>query len=153
MTSFYGSVNGGQGGSGGEGIDTSTLLQKNDPTFNGTITGPNAHFTGTVQIPEPTEDNHAATKAYVDAALADVDLSEVTTRIDVIEATQDELAAQLDDKVDAENPAFTGTATLDGKNIAYKYSKIQNCKQELDKVKNFWKMLLRKITSIYTIRI
>ena len=117
MTSFYGSVNGGQGGS-GEGIDTSTLMQKNNPTFNGTITGPNARFTGTVQIPEPTEDNHAATKAYVDAALADVDLSEVTTRIDAIETAQDELAAQLDDKVDAENPAFTGTATLDGKNIA-----------------------------------
>lgn len=117
MTSFYGSVNGGQGGS-GEGIDTSTLMQKNNPTFNGTITGPNARFTGTVQIPEPTEDNHAATKGYVDAALADVDLSEVTTRMDAIETAQDELAAQLDDKVDVENPAFTGTATLDGKNIA-----------------------------------
>ena len=117
MTSFYGSVNSGQGG-GGEGIDTSTLMQKNDPTFNGTLTGPNAHFTGTVQIPEPTEDNHAATKAYVDAALADVDLSEITTRMDAIETAQDELAAQLDDKVDAENPAFTGTATLNGKNIA-----------------------------------
>lgn len=117
MTSFYGSVNGGQGGS-GEGVDTSTLMQKNNPTFNGTITGPNARFTGTVQIPEPTEDNHAATKAYVDAALADVDLSEVTTRMDAIETAQDELAAQLDDKVDAENPAFTGTATLNGKNVA-----------------------------------
>lgn len=117
MTSFYGSVNGGQGGS-GEGIDTSTLMQKNNPTFNGTITGPNARFTGTVQIPEPTEDNHAATKGYVDAALADVDLSEVTTKMDAIETAQDELAAQLDDKVDAENPAFTGTATLNGKNIA-----------------------------------
>lgn len=117
MTSFYGSVNGGQGG-GGEGIDTSTLMQKNNPTFNGTITGPNARFTGTVQIPEPTEDNHAATKGYVDAALADVDLSEVTTKIDAIETAQDELAAQLDDKVNAENPAFTGTATLNGKNIA-----------------------------------
>ena len=114
MTSFYGSVNGGGQGE----IDTSTLMQKNDPTFNGTLTGPNAHFTGTVQIPEPTEDNHAATKAYVDAALADVDLSEVTTRMDAIETAQDELAAQLDDKVDAENPAFTGTATLNGKNVA-----------------------------------
>ena len=117
MTSFYGSVNGGQGG-GGEGVDTSTLMQKNNPTFNGTITGPNARFTGTVQIPEPTEDNHAATKGYVDATLADVDLSEVTTRMDAIETAQDELAAQLDDKVDAESPAFTGTATLNGKNIA-----------------------------------
>ena len=114
MTSFYGSVNGGGQGE----IDTSTLMQKNDPTFNGTLTGPNAHFTGTVQIPEPTEDNHAATKAYVDAALADVDLSEVTTRMDAIETAQDELAAQLDDKVDAENPTFTGTATLNGKNVA-----------------------------------
>ena len=95
MTSFYGSVNAGQGG-GGEGIDTSTLLQKNNPTFDGTITGPNASFTGTVQIPEPTEDNHAATKGYVDAALADIDLSEVTTRVDAIETAQDELAAQLD---------------------------------------------------------
>ena len=117
MTSFYGSVNSGQGG-GGEGIDTSTLMQKNNPTFDGTLTGPNAHFTGTVQIPEPTEDNHAATKAYVDAALADVDLSEVTTRMDAIETAQDELAAQLDDKVGAENPSFTGTATLNGKNVA-----------------------------------
>ena len=34
-----------------------------------------------------------------------------------------------------------------------KFQKIQNCRQELDKVKNFWKMLLRKIASIYTIRI
>ena len=42
---------------------------------------------------------------------------------------------------------------MDCKNMAYKYQKIQNCRQELDKVKNFWKMLLRKIASIYTIRI
>lgn len=71
-----------------------------------------------LSIGEPTEDNHAATKGYVDAAFADVDLSEVTTRMDAIETAQDELAAQLNDKVDAENPTFTGTATLNGKNIA-----------------------------------
>lgn len=42
---------------------------------------------------------------------------------------------------------------LDGKNIAYKYNKIANCRQELAKTKNHWKELLRKTTSIYTIRI
>ena len=72
-----------------------------------------------LSIGEPTEDNHAATKGYVDAAFADVDLSEVTTRMNAIETAQDELAAQLNDKVDAENPTFTGiisgaNATLSG---------------------------------------
>ncbi len=34
---------------------------------------------------------------------------------------------------------------IDSKNIAYKYSKIQNCKQELEKVKNYWKDTLEKV--------
>ena len=38
---------------------------------------------------------------------------------------------------------------LDSKNIAYKYSKIQNCKQELEKVKNEWKEQLGKL-QVYT---
>ena len=38
---------------------------------------------------------------------------------------------------------------MDCKNIAYKYSKIQNCKQELERVKNYWKELLGKL-QIYT---
>lgn len=38
---------------------------------------------------------------------------------------------------------------LDCKNIAYKYSKIQNCKQELDKIKAFWKDLLGRV-QVYT---
>ena len=42
---------------------------------------------------------------------------------------------------------------IDCKNIAYKYSKIANCKQELNVIKNEWKNLLRKITSIYSIRV
>ena len=42
---------------------------------------------------------------------------------------------------------------LDCKNIAYKYSKIQNCKQELEKIKKYWKDKLRNNTSIYTNRI
>ena len=42
---------------------------------------------------------------------------------------------------------------IDCKNIAYKYSKITNCKQEEVRVRNSWNELLRKITSIYTFRI
>ncbi len=38
---------------------------------------------------------------------------------------------------------------IDCKNIAYKYSKLQNCKQELERVKNYWKELLGKL-QIYT---
>ena len=38
---------------------------------------------------------------------------------------------------------------MDCKNIAYKYSKLQNCKQELERVKNYWKELLGKL-QIYT---
>ena len=33
---------------------------------------------------------------------------------------------------------------IECKNIAYKYRKISNCKQELEKVKNYWNELLRK---------
>lgn len=38
---------------------------------------------------------------------------------------------------------------IDCKNISYKYSKLQNCKQELEGVKNYWRELLGKL-QIYT---
>lgn len=38
---------------------------------------------------------------------------------------------------------------IDSKNMAYKYSKIQNCRQELEKVKNHWRELLGRI-QVYT---
>ena len=38
---------------------------------------------------------------------------------------------------------------IDCKNIAYKYSKIQNCKQELEKVKKDWKERLGRL-QVYT---
>ena len=38
---------------------------------------------------------------------------------------------------------------IDCKNMAYKYSKLQNCRQELKRVKNYWKDLLGKL-QIYT---
>ena len=34
---------------------------------------------------------------------------------------------------------------IDSKNMAYKYSKIQNCRQELESVKNYWKSLLGRL--------
>ena len=38
---------------------------------------------------------------------------------------------------------------MDCKNISYKYSKLQNCRQELENVKNYWKELLGKL-QVYT---
>ena len=38
---------------------------------------------------------------------------------------------------------------IDSKNMAYKYSKIQNCRQELENVKNYWRNLLGKL-QVYT---
>ena len=38
---------------------------------------------------------------------------------------------------------------IDSKNMAYKYNKIQNCRQELEKVKNYWKDLLGRL-QVYT---
>ena len=38
---------------------------------------------------------------------------------------------------------------IDCKNVAYKYSKIQNCKQELGVIKSFWKELLSRV-QVYT---
>lgn len=40
-------------------------------------------------------------------------------------------------------------AVIDSKNIAYKYSKIQNCKQELEKVKSYWRDILGRL-QVYT---
>ena len=38
---------------------------------------------------------------------------------------------------------------IDCKNIAYKYSKVSNCKEELENVKNYWKELLGRL-QVYT---
>ena len=43
----------------------------------------------------------------------------------------------------------TEETMIDCKNIAYKYSKLQNCRQELEYVKSYWKDLLGKL-QIYT---
>ena len=39
---------------------------------------------------------------------------------------------------------------IDCKNMSYKYSKVQNCKNELNVVKNYWKDILRKSSGIYS---
>ena len=38
---------------------------------------------------------------------------------------------------------------IDCKNIAYKYSKVQNCRQELELVQNYWRELLERV-QVYT---
>ena len=43
----------------------------------------------------------------------------------------------------------TEESVIDSKNMAYKYNKIQNCNQELDKTKNYWRDLLGRI-QVYT---
>ena len=40
-------------------------------------------------------------------------------------------------------------SVMDCKNIAYKYSKLQNCRQELERIKNYWRDLLGKL-QVYT---
>ena len=42
---------------------------------------------------------------------------------------------------------------IDCKNMSYKYSKVQNCKNELNVVKNYWKDILRKGSSKYANRV
>ena len=39
--------------------------------------------------------------------------------------------------------------SIDCKNMAYKYQKIANCKQELEKIKNYWKEFLERV-QVYT---
>ena len=38
---------------------------------------------------------------------------------------------------------------IESKNISYKYNKVQNCRQELEKVKNYWKEILGRL-QVYT---
>ena len=40
-------------------------------------------------------------------------------------------------------------SSMDCKNMSYKYSKLQNCRQELEKVKNYWRELLGRL-QVYT---
>lgn len=46
-------------------------LKETNPTYEGTLIGGDATFTGSVQVSTPDQDNEAANKSYVDTALAD----------------------------------------------------------------------------------
>ena len=46
-------------------------LKETNPTYEGTLIGVDATFTGSVQISTPDQDNEAANKSYVDTALAE----------------------------------------------------------------------------------
>lgn len=69
--------------------------------------------------------------------------------------TQNCIAIQIDVEVDSmsskEIVLYIGASEniIDGKNTAYKYSKVQNCLQELESVKRKWKDILEKI-QVYT---
>ena len=46
-------------------------LKETNPTYEGTLIGGDATFTGSVQVSTPDQDNEAANKSYVDTALAE----------------------------------------------------------------------------------
>ncbi len=66
-----------------------------------------------------------------------------------------EVEVELDSFCEKEITILLGAeeSIIDCKNMAYKYSKVQNCREELSIVKNYWAELLRKMPSIYTFRI
>ena len=66
-----------------------------------------------------------------------------------------EVEIEIDSLSEKEIVFLLGTeeSMLECKDIAYKYSKIQNCNQELEAVKNYWSDLTRKIAGKYSNRI
>ena len=66
-----------------------------------------------------------------------------------------EIEIEIDSLSEKEIVFLLGTeeSMLECKDIAYKYSKIQNCNQELEAVKNYWSDLTRKIAGKYSNRI
>ena len=62
-----------------------------------------------------------------------------------------EIEVEIDSFADKEIVFMVGAeeSEIDAKNIAYKYSKIQNCNYELDNVKRYWNDLLGKL-QVYT---
>ncbi len=62
-----------------------------------------------------------------------------------------EIEVELDSLSEKEIVFLLGAeeSIIDSKNIAYKYSKIQNCKQELENIKNYWREFLGRL-QVYT---
>ena len=62
-----------------------------------------------------------------------------------------EIEVELDSLSEKEIVFLLGAeeSIIDSKNISYKYSKIQNCKQELENVKTYWRELLGRL-QVYT---
>ena len=62
-----------------------------------------------------------------------------------------EIEVELDSLSEKEIVFLLGAeeSIIDSKNIAYKYSKIQNCKQEFENVKTYWRELLGRL-QVYT---
>ena len=62
-----------------------------------------------------------------------------------------EIEVEIESFGEKEISIFIGAeeSIIDSKNTSYKYSKLQNCKQELEKVQNYWKNMLDKL-QVYT---
>ena len=113
-------------------------------------------FDGTSVLVTMTEEISEVNKVYDKSFFGDIeissieDLSTITGNIaekEYFDESKFKQILQLHLPIDSEENV------LDCKNIAYKYSKITNCKRELEIIKNYWKEQLRKTTSIYSNRI
>lgn len=128
MTSFYG---GNGGGSIGD-VDVSNFMQKNNPTFKGTLTGDNAEFNGEIKIQEPINEENPTTKKYVDNEISKInvnfpttDLTELQNSIEDIKNEQqvqneslDFINSSINGLLPKDNPTYTGLLSGENLNIS-----------------------------------
>ena len=89
----------------------STYLPLSGGTVSGGISVAGASsFQSTLTVADPTETKHAANKGYIDTSISALNISQYATTASV--------NSSLNTKANLASPAFTGTATLNGQNIA-----------------------------------
>ena len=89
----------------------STYLPLSGGTVSGGISVAGASsFQSTLTVITPKETTHAANKGYVDTSISALNISQYATTASV--------NSSLNTKANLASPAFTGTATLNGQNIA-----------------------------------
>lgn len=89
-------------------------LKETNPTYEGTLIGGDATFTGSVQVSTPDQDNEAANKSYVDATVAasNETIQQIQTDVDSIEDGTTELPYVKDS-----GDTVTGTYNFTGANV------------------------------------
>lgn len=89
----------------------STYLPLSGGSVSGGISVAGASsFQGALTVINPTDTTHAANKGYVDTSISALNISQYATTASV--------NSSLSTKANLASPAFTGTATLNGQNIA-----------------------------------